>query len=245
MKLLFIFFIALATTFADDAFIDASELKKNLKNSIVIDVCDGSFYKKGHIDGSINVDVQSFLYNQSMISDIDKINKKSRFDIAIDKTIEKELQLIGINKNSKVVIYNHNTKDSIYKSAFLAFILTYSGVNNVKILDGGYLSLVFENKELISKIDAINLFSNIKIEPQTSIITTDIKDNQKVIKAVELEKIIKSDYTIVDKATLKNIFDYETDDEIVVDANDIYEASLTWYLLYKNLGYKKSKILVK
>ncbi len=128
---------------ASNAFITPNELQKSLNdtNLIIIDVSSYDKYKQSHIKNAIHSDVTKF------------IDKESPYSLMVpSKIIQEELKELGINSDSKVVIYSHNTKDGILKSSYLAFMLIYSGFENLTILDGGYMAWVFENELFTSKI---------------------------------------------------------------------------------------------
>ncbi len=145
MKLFLLLSISFITLLASDAFITPSELKDSFKdkNLVIIDVADPTIYKESHIKYAINADVSKF------------INQKSKNPYSLmnsEQEIQKELRELGINRDSKVVIYSHNTQKGILDSSYLAFILLYSGFENLSILDGGYMAWIFENERLTSSI---------------------------------------------------------------------------------------------
>ncbi len=126
---------------ASSAFITVSELKEqfNSKELIIIDVATSDIYATSHIDGALNIDV----------AQLSRSSEKGTVVSSQDK-IQQELSTLGINENSHVVIYSHNINKSILDSSFLAMILISHGFSNVSILDGGFLSWIFENELLIS-----------------------------------------------------------------------------------------------
>jgi thiosulfate/3-mercaptopyruvate sulfurtransferase len=65
--------------------------------------------------------------------------------------IQDYLDKLGLDSNSHVVIYSHNTKKGVLYSSYLAFLLIYNGFENVSILDGGYLAWIFAYDFLISR----------------------------------------------------------------------------------------------
>ena len=141
MKKILILSLLFFNLVASDAFITPNELKKSLdnKNILIIDVADSSMYKTSHISGAIHADISKF------------INLRNPYYLMNSpKIIQDELKKLGINIDSKVVIYSHNTKKGVLNSSYFAFILLYSGFENITILDGGYMAWVFENEHLTS-----------------------------------------------------------------------------------------------
>ena len=143
MKYLLILAISIFKLSAFDAFITPSELKMSLsdKNLIIIDVADSFTYKKSHIKDAIHADVSKFVNHESPYSLMNPV-----------EVIQNELKELGINRDSKVVIYSHNTEEGVLNSSYAALILLYSGFENISILDGGYMAWVFENELLTSSL---------------------------------------------------------------------------------------------
>jgi len=81
----------------------------------------GDNYKKAHIPGAPHINTDDFEEGPLW-------NRKS------DAEIEKSLLSNGITKDSKVVLYG----DDITASARIALILKYAGVEDVRLLDGGF-----------------------------------------------------------------------------------------------------------
>jgi len=144
MKYIFVFVLIAINCFAFDAFIKPEKLKSiiNNNNLIIVDVDSYALYKKSHIKNAIYFDLKKIIPK--------KENPYMLF--ASTKTVQKYLRDLGINTDSDIVIYSHNTTQGILNSSYLAFVLIYNGVKNVSILDGGYLSWVFQNELLSSSI---------------------------------------------------------------------------------------------
>lgn len=81
----------------------------------------GDNYKKAHIPGAPHINTDDFEEGPLW-------NRKS------DAEIEKSLLSNGITKDSKVVLYG----DDITASSRIALILMYAGVEDVRLLDGGF-----------------------------------------------------------------------------------------------------------
>lgn len=140
MKKLILLFVIFLHTYAGDAFINTNELRiiMNDTNLTIIDV-SGS-YKKSHIDGAQSFNVRKILEED-----------EPYFAQVSLSQLEKYLSELGINNNSKVVIYGRNTDEDIKNSAYLAYVLISNGFENVSILDGGYMAWVFEYDLLVNK----------------------------------------------------------------------------------------------
>lgn len=268
MKYLLILILSYFTLLASDAFITPSELKASLddKNLIVIDVSDIQLYDTSHIEGAIYADISKF---------IDKNSLKTYPQLASEETIQKALRKLGINSDSKVVIYSHNSQQAIFNSSYLAFVLLYSGLDDVSILDGGYMAWVFENELLISSITPDIEKGNITVEPRKYLIATgeDVKNSTAKIldarsydeyygvsrsegvervghikgaKSSYYETKFLKDYTLRDRSELDELYiaghELGSNDEIIVYARDVLSASMEFFILYKLMGFKNTKL---
>ncbi|MEA1891705.1 MAG: rhodanese-like domain-containing protein [Campylobacterota bacterium] len=269
MKQILIVAVIFINLIASDAFISSKQLKKSIsnKNLIILDVADLSTYKKGHIKGAIHIDMHNFIDDESLY------HLKNKPQI-----IQSELQKIGINQNSKVVIYAHNTDRGILNSSYLAFILIYSGFENLSILDGGYMSWVFENELLTSTLsEYAQSDGNFIVKENKKIVTSlnYIKDNItsttildardpsyyygiKRSKNIDLvghiphsknshykDKFLR-DSTLREQNELDEIYIYGHElkayDEVIIYSNNIFSASMEWYILYKQMGFENAKL---
>jgi thiosulfate/3-mercaptopyruvate sulfurtransferase len=192
IRYIFVLGVFLSSLFGGNGFISPSELKSSLddENLVIIDVDERSIYKKGHIENAINADIISFLDRPINVNpdEFQNVSFKKKMLLADERVIEKELRALGINKNSKVVIYDHNTDDGKLKSAFLAFVFIYSGFDNVQILDGGYMSWVFENQILVST-ESYNAksYGNIEVKSREHLLvdTQNVKNSISKVKMLD------------------------------------------------------------
>ncbi|EQB39274.1 hypothetical protein M947_07335 [Sulfurimonas hongkongensis] len=175
-KLMIKYFLLLSLSvfslFASDAFIAPAELRASLndKNLILIDVSQKELYDTSHIEGAIHVSVKEF---------IDKNSLNLYPSLKPDESIQKTLRKIGISNDSKVVIYSHNSEKAIFDASYLAFVLFYSGLENISILDGGYMAWVFQNNLLVSSLTPDIKAGTIIIKPKKHLIanTKDMRNS--------------------------------------------------------------------
>jgi thiosulfate/3-mercaptopyruvate sulfurtransferase len=251
-------------------FINSLELKNIIdnKNLIILDVDNKDIYNSGHIAGAIHFNVDSLV--KSILNQYNLMEE--------DLNIQNEIQKLGVRKNSAVVIYAHNTLAGNQNSAYLALVLITYGFENVSILDGGYMTWVFENKRLVSTTsNDVKYNNNFKIEKNKNIIvnkdyiltnlnniimldTRETKYYFGTHKTNEMPEFghisgAKSSYTadkflidglLRDKKELQSIYyqglNLRVNDNIVVYAENIFQASMEWYLLYKVMNFKNVKI---
>ncbi len=268
MRYLLILLIGFVSLFANDAFISPSKLKSYLKNDnlIIIDVSDYQIYKKSHIKGAIHSDISDF------------IDKESPYHLSNPpQDIQDEIQALGIDTNSHVVIYAHNTKKGILNSSYLAFILTNSGFENISILNGGYLSWVFQHEFLTStEILAPDDGTFIVKDNNNSLISVNSLKNSHVSSTIIDARspqayygVIRSDGLITDGhiPNAKNSFysynfladstlrkqkeldeiyidghELKKDDNIIVYGDNIFSATMEFYILYNHMGFKNTKL---
>ncbi|EDZ61739.1 thiosulfate sulfurtransferase [Sulfurimonas gotlandica GD1] len=271
MKYLLLLSLGFFTLLASDAFITPSELKNSLKdkNIIIIDVADDTIYKTSHIKGAINSDVTKFI-NQDPQNIYSLMNSP--------EIIQKELRLLGINQDSKVIIYSHNTNKGVLHSSYLAFILLFSGFDNITILDGGYMAWIFEHELLTSSIvpDAKDI-GNIVVKPNkyllvsrdkvqdnlASTLMLDARSSQMYYGTERSEKVASighisyskssfykdkflRDGLLRDQSELDEIYIYgyglKSSDHVIVYADNALNASMEFYILYKHMGFKNTKL---
>ena len=142
MKKLFLFLLSSLSLLACDAYISAEDLASELSepNKIVIlDVTDITEYKKGHIPNAIKADIADFRNHVIMHKEI-----KSPSDI------QKLARSLGINNDTKIVIYGHGKKKELLKTTYMAMAFISHGVKKITLLDGGYDAWIEENPDMTS-----------------------------------------------------------------------------------------------
>ena len=130
--------------FSSSAFIEPKELRELIiqTNTVLLDTTDSENFKKGHIPSAVNVDVSNF---RKQVGPYQLM--KSPEDV------QKGIRALGINNNSRVVIYGHNKPKEILKAGYIALALITNGFTNISILDGGYTEWIEEYEDFISTAD--------------------------------------------------------------------------------------------
>ncbi|MFA5235165.1 MAG: rhodanese-like domain-containing protein [Sulfurimonas sp.] len=236
MKHLLISLLLTFNAIAYDAFIAPHELRNTLKDPelILLDVSNRSDYEHSHLAGALHLDISKFIKS-----------KHARMAVSFSQRVQKELSRLGINENSKVVIYTRNQKDDCLNSTYLAFMLAQHGFENVTILDGGYMAWVFKYHDSIStKESKPSKDGTFEIKHNSSLSVIG-EPKQKLI-SLKLKELFFDDFTLRSDGELReNLigkFNLNNEDEIFVSAETIFEASPTWYILYKKFGFKNTKI---
>jgi len=126
MKKILLLSLYVTFAFALEPLVNAQWLHKSIndKNLIVIDVSDYELYQQEHILKSINSPLSHWRENHG------------GFSLLKNQTaIKKEFQKLGIDKNSKVIVYSHhsNTKD-IFKASYIIWAMEYYSFKNSAML---------------------------------------------------------------------------------------------------------------
>ena len=115
---------------------------QNDKNLIIVDVSNEDAYNKAHIPNAV----------QSGLGKWRQSKGDSAYEIRPTKEIEEEIRRLGINNDSKVVIYSHNLNPiDLLTAPYVVWALEYFGLQNVSMLDGGINSYEKSIGELSKK----------------------------------------------------------------------------------------------
>lgn len=251
MKLIVFLSFSLSILFAQNAFVSSSDLKTSLSDEklVVIDVSD--MYKVGHITGSISFDVKYL---------IDK--EKSYSALKAHTRLQEIFSNIGLENDSKIVIYGRNNLEDFKYCAFLAFVLIQSGFDNVSILDGGYMSWIFEDDSLIDKKKTRLSKGKMTLSQKNFIVDAkQISKEKNIIDArdrnlYDISHIsgatscsyrlkFKKDFTLLSNEEIKyKCIGYLKNniDESIIYSDDIFTSSLEWYIVNRVMGFSNAKI---
>ena len=240
MKYLLTLLLLTFYTYASEAFITPERLKELLKDERLVLLDVSSMYETSHITGALYADVSKFTKS-----------KYERLASAYSKNVQKEIKELGIDPDSHVVIYSRSSDDEFQKATYLAFVLIEHGFENISILDGGYMAWVFEYHDLVSskkgsaKDDGTY---EIKHNPNLLVESDYVNRNSRSVTVVERDyrEIFFDDLTLRGKDELNEFVSELSllkDKEIAVHDETIFKASINWYILYKELGFKNVKIL--
>ena len=125
----------------------------DVKNLVIVDIRSNKEYATGHIPNSINIPMEIPVSAWTVMKDelILEIPKKD--------DLFKTLGDNGIKNNSVVLIVTSGPASPPYPladAARAAFTLTYAGLKNVSILDGGYAGWIGEGLPATTEIPEIN-----------------------------------------------------------------------------------------
>lgn len=175
-------------TFEDDYLVSKEWLNDNLenKNLLILDARGEQAYNSGHIPGAIATSWQSF-------SDMEGATGTIGWGIVKEADeLSQGIAALGIDKNKKVVIYT-DVLNGWGEDGRIFWTLKMTGLENVRILDGGY-----------------NLWKDSGIEMSKETVQVEAS-------TFEVETLDKS--SSIDFNTLK----YHYQDYVVIDARSIEE----------------------
>ncbi len=142
------FFLALLFSFtylfSSSAFIEAEELRALIikKNTVLLDTTDLKTFNEGHIMSAVHVDVSDFRHQ---VGPYQLMNSPQE--------IQKVARRLGINNNSRVILYAHQKHKELLKASYIALALVANGLQHVSILNGAYDAWLFEYEDFISKAE--------------------------------------------------------------------------------------------
>ncbi len=120
--------------FVDDSYVvNADWLKENLNREdlLILDARGQKDYDKGHIPGAIVVTWQGFGNMQGAPGD------PNWGTVLEPKALSEELSALGITKEKEIVVYT-NAVGGWGEDGRIVWMLRRAGLNNTKILDGGF-----------------------------------------------------------------------------------------------------------
>jgi thiosulfate/3-mercaptopyruvate sulfurtransferase len=131
MKLIISLLLSSLYLLANDAFINAEQLKTKLqnKNLVILDTSDLQTFNMGHIPNARRADISLFRH---------WMQNHTYLLINSPQKIESAARSLGINNNSEVVIYGHHKNKELLKASYIALTLIANGFTNVSIFNGGY-----------------------------------------------------------------------------------------------------------
>ena len=114
---------------ATTGFISSQSLNNMLtdKKLVIVDVGSLKDFDEGHIPKAMRTEIA---YWRKAVG-LHQLMRSSQ-------DIEKEMQRLGINKDSQVVIYGHNKGKEALKSSYIALAMITHGLKNVALLDGQF-----------------------------------------------------------------------------------------------------------
>lgn len=268
MKLLTIFFLFTFNLLAADGFISVHDLQKKLTdtNLVIIDVTDNATYKKGHINNAVLADVSDFRKNVSsykLIRSSHEIEKLAR-DLGINNDSEiviyghgNKKELLKESYLALALIVNGAKNISILNGGYLAWTFEsnlLSSTSTTHPKEGDFKAVynpnIIVNKNYMKK----NLSKILMLDSRSTALYYGTELSNGVKRAGHISGAMSSywkdkfltDETLRPDNEIKEIFlngyDLKKDDKVITYCTGGLEASMNWYILYNDLGFKNAKI---
>lgn len=160
-------------------YVNAVSLQENLANVVVIDARATKEYDLGHVPGAINITWQ-------MLSNMAPKQGEMNWGVVLGKDeLATKIGSFGIDGTKDIVVYND--PKGLGEEGRVLWMLRVAGINNSKILNGGYpawLELKGETSKDAPVITAANF--TIAAYDESRIATTDyVKTNLSNVKLVD------------------------------------------------------------
>lgn len=254
---------------ANEAFVPPSYLKESLDNDnlILIDVGAKNLYNISHIDGAIHVNVSDFLdiFSPYMLmksaddiqDEIIKLGINDNSEVIIySRNTDKSL--LDSSYIALILITHGFDNVSILDGGYMAWVfenaLLTSSMEFESEIDGN-ATLSFNNKitvdfdyvkDNISKVKLLDSRSPDEyygIDRSTN--TNEVGHIPNASSSYYKDKFL-TDGTIRDIDELQEMFlngyDLNASNEVIIYGDNVFSASMNWYILYNHLNFKNAKI---
>ena len=147
MKTFLLSLLCSVAAFAIEPLINTTWLEHNIdnKNLRVIEVSSQRSYESGHIKNALHTTIDKW-----------RMNNGTFISIRDTKEIEQEIQRLGIDANSDVILYaDIQTPKDFLKASYIFWALNYHGITNVALLDGGKQSWIKQGGPLENTLPKI------------------------------------------------------------------------------------------
>ncbi len=158
MKTFLISLLIPVVSFSIEPLIDTAWLQQHIgdKKLTIVEVSAQQEYASGHIKGALHTTIDKW-----------RINNGTFISIRSTQEIQKEIQRLGIDASTEVVLYaDIQTPKDFLKASYIFWALNYHGITNVALLDGGKQAWIKEGAALESTIPTTAVSNyEVKIQP--------------------------------------------------------------------------------
>lgn len=158
MKTMFLTLLCSVAALAIEPVVDTAWLQanKDTKNLRIVEVSSSPAYELGHIPNAMHTSIDAW-----------RESNGKYISIKTPQMIEAEIQRLGIDKTSDVVLYaDIQTPKDFLKASYIFWALNYHGIRNVALLDGGKQAWIKEVAQLDKRTPLIAKSSyKVKINP--------------------------------------------------------------------------------
>lgn len=161
MKTFFLSLLLSVASFAIEPLVDTTWLQHHMGDEKIriVEVSTPQSYASGHIKDALHTTIDKW-----------RVNHGTFITIRSAKEIQKEIQRLGIDASTEVVLYaDIQTPKDFLKASYIFWALNYHGITNVAFLDGGKQAWIKEGAALESAIPA-TAASSYKVQIQPALI---------------------------------------------------------------------------
>ncbi|MFT7879682.1 MAG: rhodanese-like domain-containing protein [Sulfurimonas sp.] len=159
MKTFLITLLGSVALFAIEPLVNTTWLQQHIddKDLKIVEVSSESSYKSGHIKHALHTTIDRW-----------RINNGTFITVKTPQEIEKEIQRLGIDSASDVILYaDIQTPKDFLKTSYIFWALHYHGIQDVALLDGGKQAWVKEGAVLDRDKDEVSTSHyKVKIDPE-------------------------------------------------------------------------------
>lgn len=158
MKIFLASLLLSVASFAIEPLVDTTWLQQHVgdKKLRIVEVSTQQSYASGHIKDALHTTIDKW-----------RVNNGTFISIRSPQKIQKEIQRLGIDASTEVVLYaDIQTPKELLKASYIFWALNYHGITNVALLNGGKQAWVKEGAALDSTIPITAASSyKVKIQP--------------------------------------------------------------------------------
>jgi len=267
MKYILLTLLLVINTYSYDAFISAHELKANLDNPklILLDVDSKESYDTSHIQNALHVDVTKFTSKKenisSLLSSIWTQRKLKKLGIEKDSDVviyTRNDQQLNASYFAMILVLSGFENISILDGGYMTWTFKYNRLvsseksdatsndsykiklNNNILVNTNYVENNLYNIQLIDSRDTPYYFGTKKL------LSSKHFGHIPSAKSSFYKDKFLDDLTLRNDGDIEDIFilglELDTQKDIVVYGNSVFDASMNWYILYKKLGFTNVKI---
>ncbi len=144
MKIIFLFSFTILSLFAMDPIVTGKWLNKHIDDDklIIIDVRKAISYRLEHVPNAVHTSLEKWRMPKNLAAS----------QVRSIPELESEMRTLGINKDSKVVIYSDNLSNkNMLKATYILWAMEYAGLKNSALLDGGMNAYTAHGGKLSSR----------------------------------------------------------------------------------------------
>jgi thiosulfate/3-mercaptopyruvate sulfurtransferase len=267
MKTLILLILAPIYIFASTAFISSAQLKDKLDDTtvVILDVTDKKEYESGHIPNAIRVDISAFRHNVKTYQLMNPSKEIEAIVRSLGINNNSSVIIYGHGKSKELLkssyialalIINGLDKVSILNGGYADWMFEQNtkSTKTPKIKESNFVAKFNPNVLVDLKYveKAIGKVSLLESRPSRFYYG---KDQSKGVRRLgHIPTAITSfwgdkfnpDETIFSKSELKNIYlkthKLDPNKEVIIYCTGGLEASMNWFIVYQELGFKNAKL---